>query len=496
MVVSTVTVGHHAGTVENDILTSIAQPGTGQIHTYAKAGDDMLILDFAENISGFSHGHHARGDGSGGIDDTSWARGHDTFSFTNTQNVGEGAVVVGRLEDFDSRDRILIDGVELDLHNLPPNVRIVEFNGEHDRDAEFPQQWLLISTETGGIIFYSLEGARVDMEGDGGSNANTMEKHFISESALPDFALLRDVIYRDPQNYVPEGYTADGGDVINDDDENFQDVLLKIRGSDEGDLIAAGLNDDSVFSYAGNDQVWGGTGHDHLNGGGGNDTTWGGDGNDFITSGKGDDVGYGETGNDDLRGWAGHDLLFGGVGDDLVHGGSGNDTLYGDEGNDRVIGGRGADLIYGGSGDDELFGWANDDILGGGVGDDKLVGGGGNDLIIGGAGRDVVSGGQGSDMFAFQEGDLVDWDDLDGSLETKNQMLDVIEDFELGTDLISLDTRIGAADASDLKIWETEIEGDKHFTIAISGTNQRFLVNVDEDTEWEDMADAENFDFF
>ena len=94
MVTTTVTSGRLSGTDGNDVLTGIAQRGTGQIHVYSMAGNDTINLDFSENINRFSHGHHARGDGS-----SSENRGNDTFNFKNTHNVSNGDVVVGRLED-------------------------------------------------------------------------------------------------------------------------------------------------------------------------------------------------------------------------------------------------------------------------------------------------------------------------------------------------------------------------------------------------------------
>jgi hypothetical protein len=135
----------------DDTITATAQDDLTQIHTYAADGDDLTYLDFAA-ISGFAHGHHVRG-----------GAGEDVFHFTNIDNVS--GFVVGRIEDFDIRsDTILIEGETLDFSNLPDNVRVVSYNGQHDDPGALPQPWLHISTEAGGDIFYALEGARVDMD--------------------------------------------------------------------------------------------------------------------------------------------------------------------------------------------------------------------------------------------------------------------------------------------------------------------------------------------
>jgi 2',3'-cyclic-nucleotide 2'-phosphodiesterase (5'-nucleotidase family) len=122
--------------------------------------------------------------------------------------------------------------------------------------------------------------------------------------------------------------------------------------------------------------------------------------------------------------------------DDTVLGGSGSgetpefeDELMGGDGNDVLRGDAirsqdgGDDLIEGGAGDDKLSGFGGDDQILGGAGDDELSGGAGDDLLDGGTGNDVVYGGSGADTFVIgvREG------------------IDVIRDFELGTDLIGLE---------------------------------------------------------
>ena len=397
----------------NDVFNLVAENGSSQIHAYDWQGDDVLNLRF-HDITKFSNGHHVRGDAKGGSN-----RGNDVFNFMDLGQVH--STVVGRIEDFDaSRDTIKIEGKVLDLHHLPSNVRIVEFNGAHNDPGADPQQWILINTK-GGHIFYALEGARVDMNGNGGANpasmpdmpsmhdmhtmhgdtsmhhmdTGTQESHFISAADLPNFGTLTNVAFIDQKNYVPAGFKPQaGGVLINDTDENAADVTRVIHGSTKGDAIAAGLNDDTVSSGDGNDLVWGGSGHDKIFAGSGNDTVWGGTGNDKISGGTGDDRLYGDQGND---------ALSGGDGSDHLDGGNGNDVLYGDSGNDAIFGGTGRDVLNGGAGSDRLYGGSDGDILFGGDGADQLDGGAGWDWLFGGAGDDVLTGGSGYDKFIFNE---------------------------------------------------------------------------------------------
>jgi hypothetical protein len=264
----------------NDTITATAQDDLTQIHTYAAAGDDLTYLDFAA-ISGFAHGHHVRG-----------GAGEDVFDFTNTGNVS--GFVVGRIEDFDIRsDRILIEGEALDFSDLPDNVRIVSYNGDHDDPGAEPQPWLHISTEAGGDIFYALEGARVDMD-----QAEAQEPHFLKAPVDP--WALPEIDYVSPNNYVPDDHAPVNGLVIEDTDVTRADVLENIFGSDLDDLIAAGLNDDTVF---------GGGGHDNIFAGSGNDVVHGGAGADRIEGATGNDVIDGGAGVDDLTGGQGEDLF-------------------------------------------------------------------------------------------------------------------------------------------------------------------------------------------
>jgi Ca2+-binding RTX toxin-like protein len=112
--------------------------------------------------------------------------------------------------------------------------------------------------------------------------------------------------------------------------------------------------------------------------------------------------------------------LYGGLGNDSLDGGDGNDSLVGGADNDTLIGGKGNDLLLGAS--NSLYaGYDGNDFLDGGDGDDTLDGQVGNDSLI---------GGEGSDRFVYSTSGT--------ALNPFNLGVDVITDFETGTDKIVL----------------------------------------------------------
>ena len=364
----------------DDILNVRAENKIHQTHTYAGAGDDTINMTFG-NMVDFSFGHHVMGG-----DLFIASRGSDTYNFDGLGSID--ATVVGRIDDFNpSEDRIRVEGETLDLSNLPGNMRIVEYNGSHDDPGADPQQWLLIDTGEGNL-FYSLGGARIDMNGNGRANDGQQETHFLADEEVPDFDALQTVSFVDPVDYLPAGVEAqDGGLRITDGDRDGADVRELIEGSEMGDAIAAGLNDDTVAAGGGNDEVWGGSGHDSVAGGGGDDA------------------------------------LRGGTSDDEVDGESGNDRVWGNQGDDTLRGADGDDSLWGGSGNDVMRGWTGEDLVAGGSGDDRLWGGAGDDVMRGGSGSDQLWGEAGDDVFEVSAGD--------GQT--------TIRDFGTGDDSISLD---------------------------------------------------------
>lgn len=288
-------------------------------------------------------------------------RGNEEFRFVDISNVSRFAY--GRLEDFQlGEDKIFVEGEEIDMANMTSagqtlsdgtHVQVVLYQGAHDDPGADPQFYLHINVAGGGIIFYALEGARVDMVGVA-PGFGDQEAHFLNYATRPDWKSLVAVDYEDPQDYIPNEYLDDviSGSKIIDYDLVRQDVLNPVVGTSKDDHIAAGLNDDTVFGGAGHDTIWGGSGHD------------------------------------------------------VVHGDSGNDVIFGGRGDDLIFGGGNGDILHGGSGDDEIhtgWGW---DVAYGEAGNDRLVGGGGKDVLDGGTGRDTLYGGSGNDEFVFRDFDV------------------------------------------------------------------------------------------
>lgn len=437
----------HAGTglsgfAGNDTLEA-SVPNMGQIHMYAGIGDDLLILDVTkiENAMG-TQGHHAYG-----------GHGADTFEFVNVSQCH--SPIVGRLDDFDpSVDKIMIEGIEIDLMDLPQTitlpsgesifVRVVEIEHPEFADERLgTQQFLAI----GDNIFYALEGARDLSNGISGMTGE--ERHFLHPDALDALRSAEPVLYDNPHNFVPnhlynyreaelELFWAPSGSVIRiaSDPDNpvhvfggktnslalsskgaqvihtgsGNDVIDANTGNDTvfanagNDLVSGGIDNDRLFGQAGDDSLWGGDGDDTLVGGVGNDFCFGGNGDDSLLGGKGNDYLKGEEGDDTIRGGNGNDEIDGGWGRDSLNGGAGQDTIYGHDGNDHLAGGLGPDLLEGGHGNDTLFGGAHDDTLYGGSGADQLIGGKGSDFMRGGADEDTVLGGSGNDTLGGDRG--------------------------------------------------------------------------------------------
>jgi len=435
----TKTEGGISGLDGDDTLNAYVLNGKGQSHTYCGDGDDQINMNFY-NISDFSHGHHSQGDGYNTeiyYNEGDVALFKDTFNFQNLGNVHN--LIVGRFEDFDpSRDTITIEGdavniFDLDAYNQGDGkdkyiLDIINFNGAHNDAGTLDQQWLRIkvldaSNNVQGVVFYSLNGARVDMNGDGITVTGAQEAHFLPNDLyyngmLVDMQFVLNqaaVDYIDPKDYLVDGVlTADSeGLYIQDIDaeaSNVKDIvdgtnLAAINGSAYGDVIAAGLNDDDVYAGAGDDVVWGGSGHDLIYGGNGEDFIEGNTGHDTIYGGNDNDRLFGGTGDDKLNGGDGRDFLSGGEGNDELRGGNLGDTLFGNEGADTLYGNGGWDRLYGGEGDDVVRGDWGKDSLYGGDGNDSLYGGNHNDKLYGGAGMDTLSGESGDDKLFGGSGD-------------------------------------------------------------------------------------------
>lgn len=160
-------------------------------------------------------------------------------------------------------------------------------------------------------------------------------------------------------------------------------------------------------------------------------------------------------------------LLIGLAGDDFLDGGNGNDTLNGGPGADFLHGGEGIDTVTyktsdaavfvsltlgpntGGDAEGDTFSWiqnihgsAFSDSIEGDQQDNTLIGRDGDDTLIGRAGADTLKGGDGADTFVF-----VAQDEHPGQVQGDTTSVapyaggtpDRIRDFEPGTDTLEFD---------------------------------------------------------
>ena len=366
--------GMVVGTHGDDVIYS-APIGASQAHVYALDGDDVIHIHSGDKIA--PHGSHVFG-----------GEGSDTFNFITE---GSTKKIVGRLDDFDaSRDKIAVDGKEIDFANLPSHVRIVEHN---------EQPWILIN----GNILYALEGAR-EVPPEEAIRGN-QELHFIEwpkdwAHGVPASA---DIAYEDYVDTFP-AFDLDRDESEFHHQRGGRDAEEIHADNDDGVHINGGMGADTIYGGDGGDWIDGGKSTDVIHGGKGNDSIAGGLDDDWIDGGEGDDIIYGGSGNDTIYGGPGNDTLYGNGGDDRIEGGFGDDLISGGRGNDTLLGGAGNDTIKGGPGNDILNGGAGNDLLEGGEGADRLLGGAGNDKLDGGAGNDVLIGGKGSDTLIGGDG--------------------------------------------------------------------------------------------
>lgn len=147
-----------------------------------------------------------------------------------------------------------------------------------------------------------------------------------------------------------------------------------------------------IYTYAGNDEVYGSVFEDYISAGPDRDFVFGDDGPDTIYGGSGDD-GFDQGG------------LIGGDGMDTIHGEEGNDEIYG-----YIKGGtsheKWGNFLYGDAGDDTIYGDNGGDVIEGGIGNDTMYGQGGIDTLTGGLGIDTMFGGSGADTFVFRADDV------------------------------------------------------------------------------------------
>jgi Ca2+-binding RTX toxin-like protein len=216
--------------------------------------------------------------------------------------------------------------------------------------------------------------------------------------------------------------------------------------------IVGSLGADTLTGDAVANVIKGGAGNDRLDGGAGADTLSGEDGNDILIGGVGNDTMLGGAGNDSLFAGDGFNYGYGGDGDDVLVGGKDFNVLVGDAGNDYMYLYNAGGQAYGGAGDDVAVGNNANDVFVMGEGDDVAYGYGANDYFYMGAGNDVMYGGDGVDVLLgeagadyFDGGTGIDYLFLGANDHAVDMVflntasgIDVVNDFEAGTDVLRL----------------------------------------------------------
>jgi Ca2+-binding RTX toxin-like protein len=286
--------------------------------------------------------------------------------------------------------------------------------------------------------------------------------------------------------------------------------IENIRGSRGDDRMVGDQLANTLLGIGGNDFLVGGVGVDVLDGGTGFDTASFEDQTAAVVitlTGTAAQARIGGVLQDTLRsienliGGTGNDTFVGDGNRNRFLGGSGADTFSGEGGNDSFVGGLGKDLIDGGAGVDELDysagadkirvtlsgsaaalvqvgGTTEDTVLNienvtGGSSSDTLLGDSNANVLTAGRGEDFLDGGLGADTLiggAQGVGDGVDRFVFSSALGFGN--VDVIADFETGTDKIVLDddifTRLGgtslgvALSAANFRIGGGAVDADDY----------------------------------
>lgn len=258
------------------------------------------------------------------------------------------------------------------------------------------------------------------------------------------------------------------------------DTVQTLTAMEDGSIVEAGDNDDSLRGLSGDDELYGKSGNDWLAGGAGNDFLAGGEGSDtyVFNAGDGQDV-IDDQGFTDRRdtnvlyfgeGLRAENAVVQRNGDDLCVRFRNSDdsitvsnyfitsiptlerfifadgsewdpatikalTLAGTDDDDYLVAYPEGSKIYASGGDDWLEGAEGDDSLYGGEGNDDLFGGNGDDTLAGGAGNDWLNGGGGSDTYLFNAGD--GQDTINGMFMPEGASLSDRETIRFGSGLLA-----------------------------------------------------------
>jgi Ca2+-binding RTX toxin-like protein len=286
------------------------------------------------------------------------------------------------------------------------------------------------------------------------------------------------------------------------DGYNYTNTGLTVYGYSTDDYITTTPQNDTIFTYSGNDMVLAKGGIDTIDLGSDDDVLFvntsdlstdasldGGTGSDTLNFGvihtlhrsNGNrDESYdasvtidmtslgnasnfenlvGTTGNDTLTGDSNANIITGGTGTDTLNGAAGNDTLY-DDINHCLYGVLAYSSCTSGSQND--YGTLGNDTLNGNAGDDILIASAGDDTLDGGTGADTLTGGSGTDTFIIRAND-------GGSSITD---ADTITDFTDGTDLIGMD----GLNYSQLTIQQGSGDYSNHVVVRKKDTNEYLII--------------------
>ncbi len=301
-----------------------------------------------------------------------------------------------------------------------------------------------------------------------------------------------DVFSLDPDNELPAGTIIDGGSGSDTLDYSNYTTAVKLNlalGTATGKFTYAGFENviggtanDILIGDDNDNKLMGGAGDDQLTGGGGNDSLMGGDGNDiyYFSDNWGIDSISDSKGSDTVDfSAAQQDLIFNINIDGLVvfngshqllvpantleqlRGGSGHDKFVFQDGA-TFTSPEGATLIDGGSGKNNLdysaytssvqvnlaeaLATGVDKILHiqniiGGFGNDILIGDNSDNILAGGPGDDILQGGQGHDRYVFAAGwgnDIISENANEGHDTLDFGRINVAMVFTIGTDWVSI----------------------------------------------------------
>lgn len=326
-----------------------------------------------------------------------------------------------------------------------------------------------------------------------------------------------------------------GDDLFEPTDTSRVNDILFGRGGD--DFLSGILGDDLIFGGRGNDLIFGGQGNDILRGGLGADTF------SFIPSlveGKDVIMDFRENQGDKISFDIGNILranptIFANSGDpdkfelsdldadadwSLGADKKGNLIIYHPSGEIKVrkfafdedhdtfeelsdileftffssnTGSTtsGDDTITGTDRSDVLYGEDGNDILLAGLGQDTVIGGSGDDFLAGETGNDNLTGGTGEDEFFFDPSNISEGND-------------VILDFEIGTDVISLniddvlDSTPGIAAASgDTNVLEaSDFDAVAEWTLGASDEGNVVVTHPNGTIELAGIAFSDSVDTF